>query len=260
MDLRGRSLQHDSEDWIRMTACAGESWPELVAWTVEQGVGGLENLAGIPGTVGAAPVQNIGAYGVEIGDIVESVTAVDTITGSFRRFAREECRFTYRNSRFKEERGRYVLIEVTLSLPRLWKPVLSYSGLAEHFEEFDPRTVMDRVLALRHAKLPDWRVTGNVGSFFHNPIVPSALEQQFQQVPRYPVQHGIKLSAGWLIEACGLKGHRCGGAGFYDRHALVIVNHGHATFRDVTRLAAVAVEEVKSRFGVELVQEPVTLA
>lgn len=259
LELRGRSVDTSVPDRVRITARAGESWPDLVEWTVAQGIGGLENLAGIPGTVGAAPVQNIGAYGVELCDVLESVTAFDTETGRLCYFTAAECRFAYRHSRFKDEPGRYVVTEVTLTLPRPWRPVLRYAGLTA-LPSNEPQTIMQAVLALRAAKLPDWRVTGNAGSFFHNPIVPEENKARYADVPGHPVEGGLKLSAGWLIEACGLKGYRCGDAGFSARHALVLVNHGNATFDEVAGLAALAVQEVKNRFGVTLVQEPVTLA
>ncbi|MGR3375380.1 UDP-N-acetylmuramate dehydrogenase [Salipiger abyssi] len=257
--MTGRWIDTSAPDAVRVTACAGESWPGLVEWSVAQGVSGLENLAGIPGTVGAAPIQNIGAYGVELSDIFESLIAFDTETSAFRRFDKAACRFAYRHSRFKETPGRYIVTEVTLALPRPWRPVLRYAGLDALPAGSDARTIMQAVLALRGTKLPNWRETGNAGSFFHNPIVPEAEAARYAEVPGHAVEGGRKLSAGWLLEASGLRGYRCGDAGFSEQHALVLVNHGRATFDDVTRLAATAVERVRERFGVTLVQEPVTL-
>lgn len=258
--MAGRWLDTGARDAVRVTARAGESWPGLVEWTVAQGVGGLENLAGIPGTVGAAPIQNIGAYGVELSDVFDSLVAFDTETRTFRRFDKDACRFSYRHSRFKEAPGRHIVTEVTLALPRPWRPVLRYAGLDALPGGSDARTIMQAVQALRRTKLPDWQVTGNAGSFFHNPIVPVAEAAHYADMPAHPTEGGIKLSAGWLLEACGLKGYRCGDAGFSEKHALVLVNHGRATYADVTRLAATAVRAVRERFGVTLVQEPVTLA
>ncbi|AJE49030.1 UDP-N-acetylmuramate dehydrogenase [Celeribacter indicus] len=257
--LRGRSLDRSTPDLVRVTARAGESWADLVAWTVAQGIGGLENLAGIPGTVGAAPIQNIGAYGIELADVFDHLTALEVGTGRRLRFDRAACRFAYRHSRFKEAPGRYMVCDVTLALPQPWRPVLGYAGLDALDGPVTPRRVMEAVLALRSAKLPDWRRTGNAGSFFHNPILPAEAVARLPEMPSHPVEGGIKLSAGWLLEAAGLKGARHGGAGFSDQHALVLVNHGGATFEDVTALAARAVRTVETRFGVTLVQEPVTL-
>lgn len=259
MGLKGRSVDRDSFGRTRIKARAGEIWAELVEWSVAQGVGGLENLAGIPGTVGAAPVQNIGAYGRELDQLLESVTAYDTIEGAFRTLGAEECRFRYRHSRFKDEPGRYVIVETTLSPPSQWRPILDYRGLKALPGNASPAEVMRAVLSIRRSKLPDWRVLGNAGSFFHNPVAPASFRRAFPDAPAHDVEGGVKLSAGWLLEACGLKGHRRGGAGFYDKHALVLVNHGGATFRDVESLAALAIDRVRGRFGVELVQEPTVL-
>lgn len=259
IDLPGWRIEQGFSGGVRVTACAGEDWSDLVRRTVGQGIGGLENLAGIPGTVGAAPIQNIGAYGIELSDVFQELTALDTRTGDLVHLGKDACRFAYRHSRFKDEPGRYIVTEVTLSLPRHWQPVLSHAGLKGLPDASDPGAIMAAVLAIRGAKLPDWRITGNVGSFFHNPIVPAHMRQEVGGVPGHPVPGGIKLSAGWLIEACGLKGHRLGGAGFHAKHALVIVNHGGATFGDVQDLAALAIQRVRDRFGVTLVQEPVTL-
>lgn len=256
--IMGRRLERTG-DGIRVVASAGEGWDDLVRWTVAQGIGGLENLAGIPGSVGAAPVQNIGAYGVELSDVLEAVTALDTTTGEIRGVTAGDCRLVYRHSRFKDAPGRFLIVEVALLLPRVWRPVLEYAGLAELPGDSDPGQVMRAVLARRAARLPDWRETGNAGSFFHNPVVPEAVAARLPVAAGRPVEGGVKLSAGWLLEACGFKGRRHGGAGFSDRHALVLVNHGGATFDDVAELAAQAVAAVRARFGVTLVQEPVCI-
>lgn len=256
--LMGRRVERTSGG-SRIVARAGEEWDGLVRWAVAQGIGGLENLAGIPGRVGAAPVQNIGAYGVELSDVLEAVTALDTISGEMRRFTAAECRLAYRHSRFKDTPGRYLIAEVALLLPGGWRPVLDYAGLADLPGDCGPGQVMRAVLARRGARLPDWRQTGNAGSFFHNPVVPEEVVGRIPAAAGRPVAGGVKLSAGWLLEACGFKGRRQGGAGFSDRHALVLVNHGAATFDDVTELAAQAVAAVRTRFGVTLVQEPVRL-
>lgn len=259
MATKGRSIMAEENDRILVRASAGEDWPDFVAWTVGQGLGGLENLAGIPGTVGAAPVQNIGAYGIELKDRFAALTAWDTVERRPVIFGPEDCAFDYRQSVFKTT-DRYVILDVTLSLPHPWLPVLGYKGLDALADDTAPRTVMERVLELRRQKLPDWRVLGNAGSFFHNPVVAASVADGMAGVPRYGQPDGsVKLSAAWLIEACGLKGAREGQAGVYDDHALIIVNHGGATFSEVSRLASRVREAVRERFGIMLVQEPITV-
>lgn len=258
MALNGRTVTQRDET-ILVTAGAGEDWPSLVEWTVEQGLGGLENLAGIPGTVGAAPVQNIGAYGLELADRFHILTAYDVEKRSVRSFRRQDCGFGYRQSIFKGS-ARYIILNVTLALPRVWLPILTYRGLDTLPMPVSARDVMDRVLALRREKLPDWRTLGNAGSFFHNPVVWPQVAASIPGVPRYPHSDGaVKLSAAWLIEACGLRGYREGKAGVYDRHALILVNHGGATFTDISALASTIRAAVMERFGIALVQEPVTI-
>lgn len=262
----GRSVIAEAEDHVLVEAAAGETWHDFVVWTVEQGFGGVENLAGIPGTVGAAPVQNIGAYGVEVADVFESLLAFDTIDNSLKTFSAGDCAFAYRDSVFKREAGRYVVLSLRLRLPRPWKPNLRFAGLAELGDNpgLDPRTLMDRVLFLRGSKLPDWRVTPNAGSFFQNPIVTldeaAAALAAFPTAPNFPQADGrTKLSAGWLIEQSGLKGFRMGRAGISERHALVVVNLGEADAGDIAALAAHVKATVKARFGIALHEEPVFL-
>lgn len=258
--LTGRELVRGADGVLRLTAQAGESWPDLVAWLSGQGIGGLENLSGIPGTVGAAPVQNIGAYGTEIAELVESVTVLDLTDLSQRVIAGADCAFRYRQSRFKDEPGRHAILSVTLALPSEWRPNLGYRGLDTLPQTTTPAEVAAAVLAIRGSKLPDWRVLGNAGSFFHNPVVaPDHPAAQIEGAPRYPAPDGVKLSAGWLLEQAGMKGHRLGGAGFHAGHALVMVNHGTASCEDVAALTVEAQEAVREKFGVDLVREPLTL-
>ncbi len=260
MRIEGRRLSGQTETHNLVTAGAGENWHDFVAWTVENGMPGLENLAGIPGTVGAAPVQNIGAYGVQLSDVFFELSAFDTKTRTIGTFNAEACGFAYRQSRFKAEPGRHVILSVTLALPRAWKPANAYAGLERFSRDDAPADVMARVLSLRQSKLPDWRRLGNAGSFFHNPVVSSEEAAKLADAPRYPQPDGsVKLSAGWLIEQCGLKGERLGPVGTFEGHALVLVNHGGATSRDVARFSALVREKVKARFGVDLVQEPIEL-
>jgi UDP-N-acetylmuramate dehydrogenase len=256
---KGRSIIAEKDGCILVRAMAGENWSDFVEWTVRQGHDGLENLAGIPGTVGAAPVQNIGAYGLELRDRFLSLTAFDTVENKLFKFDREACLFRYRQSIFRTT-ARYIIVDVTLALPRPWRPLLGYKGLDDLSPEAGAVTVMSRVLELRRQKLPDWRVLGNAGSFFHNPVVSRSVAGRITDAPRYVQADGrVKLSAAWLVEACGLKGAREGQAGIYDDHALIVVNHGGATFGEVSRIAARVRGTVLARFGVELVQEPISI-
>ncbi|MET3927898.1 UDP-N-acetylmuramate dehydrogenase [Devosia sp. 2618] len=260
MASKGRFAEQRDDGTTLVTAQAGEDWSEFVAWTIEQGHWGLENLAGIPGTVGAAPIQNIGAYGVELADRLDSLVVWDTVDKRERRFDRAECHFSYRQSAFKRAAGRFIVLNVTLALPSPWVPVLSYAGLDSLPPDVEAPAIMERVLSVRGSKLPNWRELGNVGSFFHNPIVHPALAEAIAGVPRYPQPDGsVKLSAAWLIDACGLKGHQEGGAGVYPNHALILVNNDGATYRDIQQLAATVRRSVKERFGVDLIQEPIEL-
>jgi UDP-N-acetylmuramate dehydrogenase len=262
MAPKGKSVIGPAGNNIIVQAAAGENWHEFVGWTLDQGLPGLENLALIPGTVGASPVQNIGAYGLELADRFDSLTAFDTHTGTMRTFSAVDCRFAYRQSVFKAEPGRYVVTAVRFALPRQWTPILNYAGLNTLPPDTSPRAVMDQVIALRQSKLPDPKQIGNVGSFFHNPVVTAeihaAVRTTHPTAPAYPQADGsMKLSAGWLIEQSGLKGAREGQVGVSDRHALVLVNHGGGTRAEVGALAARIKATVLERFGITLTAEPI---
>ncbi|RLQ88551.1 UDP-N-acetylmuramate dehydrogenase [Notoacmeibacter ruber] len=260
MEAQGKTIRELEGGKVLLTAQAGEDWPSLVEWSVRQGLCGLENLAGIPGTVGAAPVQNIGAYGVELESRLHSLTAYDTVEDRFVTFEPAACQFAYRTSLFKQTAPRYIITSVTLSLSKSWTPVLHYPGLSDDPALGDALSVMNAVLNIRSAKLPDWHRIGNCGSFFHNPIVSSDTAEKIDGVPGYPMPDGrTKLSAAWLIDRCGFKGYRVGGAGIYDRHALIVVNHGGATYDEIANLSAEVKGAVKSRYGVDLVQEPIII-
>jgi len=268
VEILGRRLLRTEPDaWI-VEAGAGENWHELVAWTVQQGWPGLENLALIPGQVGAAPVQNIGAYGVELKDRFDSLDAVDLMTGRSVTLDAQACRFGYRDSVFKQQlAGKTVITRVRLRLPRPWQPVLGYLDLERKRAETgnqapDAPTIFDWVCAIRRAKLPDPAVIGNAGSFFKNPVV--SPEQCRDIIGRDPeVVHYLlpdgscKLAAGWLIDACGWKGKSVGRAGVYERQALVLVNRGGASGAEVVTLARAIQESVYGRFGIRLEPEPV---
>lgn len=269
--LRGRELLGEDDEARYVRAGAGESWPDFVDWTLAQGWPGLENLALIPGTVGAAPIQNIGAYGVEVGERLHSLSAYDFASGETHRFTRADCRFAYRDSVFKQQGwhrdGRLVVTEVIFRLPKRWQPVLDYAGLREqlagrHAGEPDARQVAAAVVALRQSKLPDPAALPNAGSFFHNPIVSAAqaarLAGEFPGMPQHVQADGsVKIAAGWLIERAGWKGRRLGPVGMYEKQALVLVNHGGARAGDVAALAAAVSADVHRQFGVSLAIEPV---
>jgi UDP-N-acetylmuramate dehydrogenase len=270
VEVRGKRLVEERPDaWI-VEAGAGENWHELVAWTIEQGWPGLENLALIPGTVGAAPVQNIGAYGVELRERFEALDLVDLVTGRSATLGVDACHFGYRDSVFKQAlAGKSVITRVRFRLPRPWRPVLGYLELERKVAESgnpnpDARTIFDWVCAIRRAKLPDPAAIGNVGSFFKNPVV--SVEQcrdiigRDPEVVHYPLPDGsVKLAAGWLIDACGWKGKSIGRAGVYEKQALVLVNRGGASGAEVVTLARAIQESVYGRFGIRLEPEPVVV-
>jgi UDP-N-acetylmuramate dehydrogenase len=265
--VTGRKIIKDSDNAVLVEACGGENWHQLVLWSLEQGLSGIENLSLIPGLTGAAPIQNIGAYGVELADVFNSLQALDLKTGELREFDRSDCQFTYRGSRFKStDAGRFLITRIRLRLQREFTPRLAYSGLGEELQSMGielatAKQVSDAVIRIRQRKLPDPEITGNAGSFFKNPVVGSAvanlLKKDFSELPVYAVENGkVKLSAAWMIEQCGWKGHREGDAGVSEQHALVLVNHGNASGRQLLDLANAIGESVKSRFGIDLKPEP----
>ena len=263
---RVRTLEDDGERAI-VRADAGVPWHGFVMQMLEQGHAGLENLALIPGTVGAAPIQNIGAYGVEVREFVHAVEAYEPATAGWRRFDAGQCRFGYRDSLFKHSPDRYLIVAVEFALPRRPSLRLDYAGIGDELAAMGvgaptPRAVAEAVIAIRRRKLPDPAVLGNAGSFFKNPIVPAAqAEALLAQHPQAPVFRGNdaatrKLSAAWLIDACGWKGHRDGDAGVSAAHALVLVNHGQASGRQLLDLARRIADSVQARFGIAIEPEP----
>lgn len=242
---------------------AGENWHDLIEFTLKHGMPGLENMALIPGTVGAAPIQNIGAYGVELCDVCDWVEYLDLRTGQFVRLSAAECQFDYRESIFKADlRHVAVITAVGLCLPKRWQPKLAYGPL-QNFDaaSVTPQAIFECVCQIRRDKLPDPAVLGNAGSFFKNPLVSAAcyleLAQKFPAIVGYAQADGkVKLAAGWLIEQAGLKGFTLGDAGVHDKQALVLVNRGGATGRDICLLAQHVISEVKAKFGVQLEAEP----
>jgi UDP-N-acetylmuramate dehydrogenase len=272
VEVRGRRLVEERPDaWI-VEGGAGENWHDFVAWTLDQGWPGLENLALVPGSLGAAPVQNIGAYGLELKDRFESLDAVDLVTGRTVTLDAHACNFGYRDSVFKQTgfgglAGKSLITRVRLRLPRPWMPVLGYLDLERKMAETgnthpDARTLFDWVCGIRRAKLPDPAQIGNAGSFFKNPVVSAEQCKDIigrdPEIVHYPMPDGnVKLAAGWLIDACGWKGKSVGRAGVYERQALVLVNRGGASGAEVVTLARAIQESVYGRFGIRLEPEPV---
>ncbi len=266
--LEGREVLAGDEQHHHVRAAAGENWHAFVQWTLAQGLGGLENLSLIPGTVGAAPIQNIGADGAETKDVFHSLRAFDTVSGAIVTLDGSACRFAYRDSVFKQAAGKQLIIlDVTFALPKAWQPNLRYAELATAVREqgWDaptPQQVADTVIAIRRRKLPDPAQIGNAGSFFKNPVVAgeqcARLLAQFPELVHHRQADGSeKLAAGWLIDQCGWKGKSLGRAGVYPKQALVLVNNGGATGAEVQALAAAIQADVQARYGVRLEPEPV---
>ncbi len=270
VEIPGRRLVRETPDAFIVEAGAGENWHDFVAWTLQQGWPGLENLALIPGLVGAAPVQNIGAYGVELANRFDSLDGVDLVTGRSVTLEAAQCGFGYRDSVFKHLlAGKTLITRVRFRLAKAWVPVLGYLDLQKRVHDTgiaapDAQTVFDWVCSIRRAKLPDPRVIGNAGSFFKNPVVSAEQCRDIigrdPSVVHYPLPDGsAKLAAGWLIDACGWKGKSIGQAGVYERQALVLVNRGGAIGAEVLTLARAIQESVYGRFGIRLEPEPVIL-
>ncbi len=269
LHMTGTGIQIDGEDehYRYVTAQAGENWHAFVQWTLANGCPGLENLSLIPGTVGASPIQNIGAYGSELADFVDAVTAFEFVTGETFTIAAAACRFAYRDSVFKHElKDKAVICSVRFRLPKQWQPNLRYAELAAEIAAQDtqptPQQVSDAVIAIRRRKLPDPAQIGNAGSFFKNPVVSAAkrdeLLAQHPALISYPQPDGsYKLAAGWLIDQCGWKGKSLGAAGVHDRQALVLVNRGSATGADVLGLADLINTDIQRVFGIRLEIEPI---
>ncbi len=266
-NLLGKEIVEETEASAIVRAGAGENWHQFVCWALEQGLGGVENLSLIPGTVGAAPIQNIGAYGVELRDVFFKLEAMDIATGTVHVFTKNDCRFGYRNSIFKQElKGRYCITRVYLQLSKTNHQINTEYGAiretlaARGITQPSIRDVSDAVIAIRTSKLPDPAKLGNAGSFFKNPEIEPAhfdqLRQAFPNIVAYPGSDGkIKVPAGWLIEQCGWKGIRRGGAGCYEKQALVLVNYGNASGADIWQLAQDIVDSVERRFAIRLQPE-----
>ena len=266
MASRGRRVLGDDGERIVVEAEAGEPWHPFVQWTLAQGYCGLENLSLIPGTVGAAPMQNVGAYGVEIKDVFVGLTALDRETGELRDFGLAECAFGYRDSLFKRNPGRWLILRVRFALSRTLQAHLDYGPVRQRLAEqgvTEPtaQAISEAICNIRREKLPDPAELGNAGSFFKNPVVSAELVERIRAqnpgVVAYPQADGqMKLAAGWLIEQAGWKGHREGDAGVHRLQSLVLVNYGQASGAQMHALARRIQADILERFGVELEMEP----
>jgi UDP-N-acetylmuramate dehydrogenase len=265
INIKGISTVSETESSVILKVGAGENWHQFVESCIAANLGGVENLSLIPGNMGASPMQNIGAYGVEIKDVFEELEAYDLQENVIRKFSRSECEFGYRESAFKHRyRNRFVILNVSLRLSK--QPVfnISYGAIADELEKMGVttlslRAVSQAVINIRRSKLPDPVVIGNAGSFFKNPVISTekfhALNHQFPAIPHYPSGNDVKLAAGWLVEQCGWKGFRRGDAGCHSKQALVLVNYGDASGSEILGLSEEIIESVQGKFGVLLERE-----
>jgi len=264
MNITGQEIISTDQSATLVAVGGGVNWHEFVAWTLENNLPSLENLALIPGTVGAAPIQNIGAYGVEIADYIDHVEAFDVEKQAFVTLGKEACQFAYRDSYFKQHPQRFIVTKVVFKIPKSWEAQIHYADLAKQFEGNANPSAEDIFLAvckIRKHKLPDPKVIGNAGSFFQNPVIPNEqyeiLLKKHVGLVSYPDAPGKrKLAAGWLIDRCGFKGQRMGEVGVYENQALVLVNHGNGTAQDILGLAKCIQDKVRKEFGVSLEIEP----
>lgn len=265
MKIPGIRYERNGDD-IYVSAGAGVVWNDLVNYCVDHEFAGIENLSLIPGSVGASPVQNIGAYGVELQDVFHSCRAFEIATGKIRVFSKEDCRFSYRDSVFKSElKGQYIITEVSFKLSVNFNPKLSYGAITEELQkrgitEPNIREVSSVISHIRVSKLPDPATIGNAGSFFKNPLIPSSqfekLKEQFPDMVNFPAGQGfVKIAAGWLIESCGWKGKVVGNTGTWKNQALVLVNHGGSTGSEIYALSESIIESVNRKFGIILERE-----
>ena len=263
---KGIEVIEENDDFVWVKGNAGEVWHEFVQFCIQKNYGGIENLSLIPGNVGTAPMQNIGAYGVEVKDYIVEVQTLELETGNERIFTNEECNFGYRESIFKNElRGKYVLVAVTFKLTKQNHQFhVDYGAIKTELdsEQIINPTIQDisrAVIKIRESKLPDPSQIGNSGSFFKNPVISNdefaEIEKKHPQIAHYKTDSGIKLAAGWLIEQAGWKGKRFGDAGVHDKQALVLVNYGNATGKEIYDLSEQIIEDVKAKYGVTLERE-----
>lgn len=259
-----KKIVEENDQYVLLRVGAGENWDDFVAWCVEKGYYGLENLSYIPGEVGASAVQNIGAYGKEVCEFIDTVETVEVETGMTRIFTADECHYAYRYSTFKaENKGKYIVTYVQFRLSKTFEPDLKYAALSRELEARNipvnivtAQLLRNLVVEVRKSKLPEPSEIGSAGSFFMNPVVPQeisdALLAKYPTMPHYPVEGGVKVPAGWLIDQCGWKGKNMGKAGVYEKQALVLVNHGGATGEDICRLSKAIQQDVLKKFGITI--------
>jgi UDP-N-acetylmuramate dehydrogenase len=267
INLKGISIESQSNNEVKVTTNAGENWHEFVLWCLDHDFGGVENLSLIPGNVGTAPIQNIGAYGVELKDVFESCEALHIISGTIKTFTKEECAFDYRNSVFKNDlKGDYIILNVTFKLTaKNHQLKTDYGAITNELEKQQIslpsiKDVSNAVIAIRSSKLPDPKKIGNSGSFFKNPVISKTqyqtLKQNFTQMPCYEISNNlVKVPAGWLIEHAGFKGKTFGNYGVHKHQALVLVNYGNANGNDIKNLAQLIQKTIKQIFNIELEAE-----
>lgn len=264
--LKGIEQIKEDEEHVWLKVASGEVWHELVMYAISHNLAGIENLALIPGTVGAAPMQNIGAYGVEVKEVIDSVTAWHWDEQRYTTYNNEQCRFGYRDSIFKHElKNKVFITEVIFRLNIQPKLNTSYGAIGQELERMgvvNPtiKNIADAVIAIRSSKLPDPKKIGNAGSFFKNPTIGKeqfeTLQKEYPELPSYPVDSNtVKVPAGWLIEQCGLKGHKAGNTGVHEKQALVIVNFGGATGEEIWELSEDVLQAVYDKFGITLERE-----
>ncbi|MBC8045873.1 MAG: UDP-N-acetylmuramate dehydrogenase [Fimbriimonadaceae bacterium] len=262
-NLQGISIIREDDNHCWVKCASGEIWHSIIMYCVERNLGGIENLSLIPGTVGAAPIQNIGAYGVELKDVLEEVESIDIETGETKIFTNADCKFGYRDSIFKNElKNKYFITNVLLKLNKHPEFHISYGAIQQTLDkmgitELSVKTISDAVIHIRKSKLPDPAVLGNAGSFFKNPTISKSqyeiLKKAFSDIPGYKVSDSeVKVPAGWLIEQCGWKGKRVGNTGAHKDQALVLVNYGNATGKEIYNLAMEIKESVMKKFGIEI--------
>ncbi len=264
--IKGIEVKEQGDDMVLVKAGAGVVWDDLVHYCIDHGYGGIENLVLIPGSVGASPIQNIGAYGVELKDVFHSLEAVDVNSGEIRSFGKEECAFAYRDSIFKKGlKEKYIILSVSLLLSRDHDPDVAYGAILDELKAMGVdrpgiREVGEAVTAIRRRKLPDPDEVGNAGSFFKNPLITEKkyreIRNRYPDMPSYKGEPGlVKVPAGWMIEQCAWKGQTLGNAAVHDRQALVLVNKGNASGKEVLELAGQIMDSVNDRFGISLEME-----
>jgi UDP-N-acetylmuramate dehydrogenase len=264
INIKGVSIDNENENAAYLTVNSGENWHEFVLWCISQNYGGIENLSLIPGNVGTCPIQNIGAYGVEVKDTITKVEAIEIETGKLVQFSNKDCNFGYRNSIFKNElKGKYIIISVSFKLTKIHHNLNSSYGAIEtelslkKISKPSLKDISNAVIAIRKSKLPDPKEIGNSGSFFKNPVISSAqylkLQKEYADIPGYKISDmEVKIPAGWLIEKAGFKGKRYGEFGVHDKQALVLVNYGNASGKEIYQLAEKIKETIVKKFEITL--------